>query len=106
MKFSELGGFMDEIQAIHQHLGGRIKHVRQLRGLTQAQLSDLMEINQVSLSRYERGKRAISLYWLLRIAHALEEYPFLSLPAVVLGRLKHNPASDYVSVEVITLSER
>jgi len=58
-------------QHLLQAIGGRVAEARQNRGLTQAVLSELVEIETVSLSRLETGNRALSLSTLYRISEAL-----------------------------------
>jgi transcriptional regulator with XRE-family HTH domain len=53
-------------------LGRRIKHLRQLRGLTQEQLAERMDINAKYLSSIERGRENPTLDLFVRLAAALQ----------------------------------
>ena len=53
-------------------IGQRVAEARRDRGFTQEQLSEVIGIEPVTLSRLETGHRALSLTTLSRIAAALE----------------------------------
>jgi transcriptional regulator with XRE-family HTH domain len=53
-------------------IGQRVAKARRDRGFTQEQLSEVIGIEPVTLSRLETGHRALSLTTLSRIATALE----------------------------------
>ena len=53
-------------------IGQRVARARRDRGFTQEQLSEVIGIEPVTLSRLETGHRALSLTTLSRIATALE----------------------------------
>jgi transcriptional regulator with XRE-family HTH domain len=52
-------------------LAENVKHWRQLRGLTQAQLADRAGVSRDTLYRLERGEGGVSVENLLRIARGL-----------------------------------
>lgn len=52
-------------------IGRRIRRIRELRGLTQAQLAEAAGLQPVSISRLEAGERAVSVANLARLADAL-----------------------------------
>jgi transcriptional regulator with XRE-family HTH domain len=52
-------------------LGSQISSIRKERGLTQAQLAELLEVEPETVSRFERGTAAPSLQRLVSIASAL-----------------------------------
>lgn len=54
-----------------QRIGNRIKALRETRGLTQAQLADLMGKSVETISNFERGKVLTSLHTLERLARHL-----------------------------------
>ncbi len=56
-------------------LGKRIKLLRKIRGLTQEQLSEMVELEPASLSSIEVGRAFPSLVTLERLAKALEVEP-------------------------------
>jgi transcriptional regulator with XRE-family HTH domain len=64
-----------EIKGFNKSLGLYIKSVRENRGLTQAELSALMNINPQNISGYERGERSPSLFWITRLCKALQMKP-------------------------------
>ena len=51
---------------------GKIKQMRQSRGITQQQLADAIGVKQKDISRWETGKRIPKLDKLLLIAKALK----------------------------------
>lgn len=53
-------------------IGSRIKYFRQVAGLTQAQLGELIDMDSSSLGRCEIGTDRISLTRLIRIADILK----------------------------------
>ena len=55
-----------------QMLGARIKNIRNKKGLTQEQLSEIMEINPKYLSSIERGKENPTLNTLIKLSESLE----------------------------------
>ncbi len=52
-------------------LGTRILLVRVARGLTQAELGDAIGLEKSAISKYEKGRRGISLCSIVAIADAL-----------------------------------
>ena len=57
---------------LKQQIGARIKEIRTKRGITQDQLSELMEINPKYLSSIERGKENPTLNTLTNLARSLD----------------------------------
>lgn len=59
------------------NIGGRIKHMREKRGMTQPELAEAIGIKQPSMSDIESGKsKSPSAINLLKIAHALDANPW------------------------------
>ena len=59
------------------NIGGRIKHMREQRGMTQPELAEAIGIKQPSMSDIESGKsKSPSAINLLKIAHALDANPW------------------------------
>lgn len=58
-------------RALLRAVGRRVSEARKSRGYTQEQLSEVVGIEPVTLSRLETGHRALSLSMLARIAEAL-----------------------------------
>lgn len=56
---------------IGKQVGSRIKQFREVRGLTQAGLAELMGKSVVTISNFERGKVVTSLYTLEQLARHL-----------------------------------
>lgn len=54
------------------YIGTYLKHRRKAVGLTGAQLASRLSISQQQVSRYERGKNAMTIQGLLDILQALE----------------------------------
>lgn len=59
------------------NIGGRIRYMRELRGMTQPQLAEVIGIRRPSMSDIESGKsKSPSAINLLKIAHALDANPW------------------------------
>lgn len=56
----------------YKSLGARIKYYRKLKGITQQQLSELIDVVPSNVSNVERGANHISLPNLVKVANALE----------------------------------
>ncbi len=63
----------------HRLLGINIAYYRNIKGLTQAQMADILGVEQSHVSRMERAAIGISLERLYQIADALDVEPFLLL---------------------------
>lgn len=50
----------------------RIRQVRELRGLTQIEVSKLSGLNRASIARIENGSGSITLDTIFKIAHSLD----------------------------------
>lgn len=57
---------------IGNYIGTRIKAFREARGLTQAQLAQLMYKNVETISNFERGRVVTSVRTLEKLAHVLD----------------------------------
>ena len=57
--------------SLQQHIGLRIKELRQLKGYTQAELAELVDLSANYVGYLERGERTVSLQVLERLAHTL-----------------------------------
>lgn len=57
--------------SLQQQIGSRIKELRQLKGYTQAELAELVDISTNYIGYIERGRRTLSLQTLERLAHTL-----------------------------------
>ena len=53
-------------------IGTRIRHFRELAGLTQLQLSELIPCEPSTIAHYETGKNLVSMTKLIRISEVLE----------------------------------
>jgi len=63
-------------------LGGRIKVQRRKAGLTQVQLSELVEISRTALANIEVGNQRTSVFLLARLAEALKISPGDLIPGI------------------------
>ena len=71
------------------HVGGRLKAMREARGLTQSTLALRAGISAGTLSRIERGLYPLWTSYLLRIAQVLGEEVFgLAEPGLLIGSLR------------------
>jgi transcriptional regulator with XRE-family HTH domain len=64
-----LPAFEDQILSL---MGGLIRQMRQQRGLSQAELSQLIKVDRATISRIENGKVNLHFVTLGRIAAALD----------------------------------
>ena len=53
-------------------VGARLQQIRQAAGLTQEQLAEAIDVQPVTISRFETGHRALSITVLADVAHVLE----------------------------------
>lgn len=53
----------------------RIKELREMRGLTQQELADMMGVSKQDVSRYERGYTPLNMEWLIKFAQSLNVHP-------------------------------
>lgn len=53
-------------------IGKKIKHFRELAGMTQLQLAEKVQCEPSTLAHYETGKNLVSMTKLIRISEALE----------------------------------
>lgn len=58
-------------EALRKQVGGRLKELREARGLTQAQLAHLLGKSWETISNFERGKTLPSLVTLEQVAGVL-----------------------------------
>jgi len=59
-------------EKIDRGIGARLRHVRKLRGLTQAQLGETLGVTFQQIQKYERGSNRISTSALILLARALD----------------------------------
>lgn len=57
--------------AEHQRLCLMLREMRTKRGLRQADLAEILEVNQTFVSKYERGERRLDLIELRQVCEAL-----------------------------------
>lgn len=81
-----------------KELGTKIQNLMQRRGLTQKQLAELVNVTEVSMSRYISGERDPSVETLANIATALH-----TTTDFLLGKRKK---SDFDLGEITTLLAR
>jgi transcriptional regulator with XRE-family HTH domain len=64
----------DEAQdaLLASRVGAAIAELRHARGLTQAKLAEMINLEQEAISRWERGMRAPTLYRLQQLSDALD----------------------------------
>jgi transcriptional regulator with XRE-family HTH domain len=64
-----------EMDALDREIGARLRHVRNLRGLTQTDLGKVVDVSFQQIQKYERGTNRISTSALILLARALEVSP-------------------------------
>ena len=55
-----------------EELGRRLASLRRYKGLTQAQLGEILDVSYAQISRYERGEQALKASEILKICEKLE----------------------------------
>lgn len=64
---------LDKVRRVNQWILGRLREVRELQGMTQADVSDRMgDIDRSRISDTESGKYSVKLTTFLRFLHALD----------------------------------
>ena len=76
-------------------LGARIRHFRELAGLTQLQLSEMLPCEPSTLAHYETGKNLVSMTRLKRIAEVLKVEPYQFF-------IQNTPKSDGTTVKALS----
>ena len=62
----------NEIKAFRLKLGDKIRQVRELRGYSQEQLAEMMNVNRSTISKIENGKFSITVDYLVRFSIYLD----------------------------------
>jgi transcriptional regulator with XRE-family HTH domain len=65
---------------LYQEVGGRIKEVRKMKGITQERLAESVSLTRTSLTNIEKGRQKILLHTFVEIASALQIEPSELLP--------------------------
>lgn len=60
-------------------IGGRIRHTRKVRGLSQTELGNVIGVTFQQIQKYERGTNRVSVSALILIARALDVSPAMLL---------------------------
>ena len=61
-----------QIKDYRLKLGDKIRQVREVRGYSQEQLADMMDINRSTISKIENGKFSITMDYLVRFSIFLD----------------------------------
>lgn len=65
-----------------KYLGNKIKEARKNKGISQFDLSVLMQTDQSYISKVERGLKDVHFLWLIKLAKALDVEVYLFLPII------------------------
>lgn len=68
---------------LDQAIGQRVQALRRDAGMNQQELADAMDIEQATISKWERGTNSMSLRMILTAAEALRVHPNEILSAAV-----------------------
>ena len=82
----------------------RLREIRKRKGLTQEELAARVGLCGAHISRFEKGRRQLSLEWMKRLGDALECSPALLLPPG-LNENAAQPASDETAAETLPPAE-
>lgn len=69
---SEITAKESQIIDYRMKLGDKIRHVRELRGYSQEQLAEMMNVNRSTISKIENGKFSITVDYLVRFSIFLD----------------------------------
>ena len=72
MIFSKLFGVRAKVPTVDQHLGGRLRTLRESRGIGGASVAEILRISTRELSRIERGRHRLSASQLFVLARHFE----------------------------------
>jgi transcriptional regulator with XRE-family HTH domain len=85
------------LKDLYQIIGKGVRELRDLKGLTQADLSAKTNINRATISNIESGKQQVSLHYLYLIAKALEVEAKEFLPSVSEIHILPNESLDILN---------
>lgn len=60
------------IRQNRETIGKQVRHYREKKGLSQAELAEIMEVNHSTISKIETGKFAITIDYLAKLAWYLD----------------------------------
>lgn len=63
---------MDNARDLYQRVGMRLRQARQLRGLTQFDLAQMVGMSRASIANIESGRQRLMLHTLWKLAEALQ----------------------------------
>lgn len=93
--------FADPINAL---IGQRVRHMRKLRQMTQADLGRELNLTFQQVQKYERGMNRISVSTLLHIAEVLNVLPELLLTGVLATKVSDSaeelPCPEFLAQQV------
>ncbi|NIH17159.1 helix-turn-helix transcriptional regulator [Morganella morganii] len=78
------------INEMYKIIGGQIRKIRRITGVTSTELGNLIGVSQQQISRYEIGSTKISLEIILRISQALGVSPYYFIEDSLLFFTRHH----------------
>jgi transcriptional regulator with XRE-family HTH domain len=88
----------DTNSVLYEIIGYRISELRKLKGDSQQQLSDKINLGRSSIANIEAGRQQVSLHLLYRISQVYETEIYSLLPSV-------NTVASKVSLEITNVNE-
>lgn len=68
--------------AVYVSIGGKIKDLREQKGLSQEQLAKIIDVTRATLANYESGKQFVFISGLYQLAEYFEVAPTYFLPSL------------------------
>lgn len=78
------------ISEMYKMVGGQIRKIRKLTGITSTELAGMIGVSQQQISRYENGSTKISLDIILRISRVLNTSPYYFIDDGLLFFIHHH----------------
>lgn len=78
------------ISEMYKMIGGQIRKIRKITGITSTELAGMIGVSQQQISRYENGSTKISLDIILRISRVLDTSPYYFIDDGLLFFIHHH----------------
>ncbi|EMJ9777045.1 MULTISPECIES: helix-turn-helix domain-containing protein [Enterobacterales] len=82
------------INEMYKIIGGQIRKMRRITGVTSTELGNLIGVSQQQISRYEIGSTKISLEIILRISQVFSVSPYYFIEDSLLFFARHHLPDD------------
>lgn len=86
------------ISEMYKMIGGQIRKIRKLTGITSTELAGMIGVSQQQISRYENGSTKISLDIILRISRVFNTSPYYFIDDGLLFFIHHHQPEENTSL--------